>query len=62
MAVCRRHPSTHSWKIMHQMPARKKEFEKMGKILKERGFTFVDSTSAFAFMQVAGMVKDHLDT
>lgn len=47
---------------MHQMPARKKEFEKMGNILKERGFTFVDSTSAFAFMQDAGMVKDHLDT
>lgn len=44
------------------MPARKKDFERMGKILKERGFAFVDPTSAFAFMQVAGMVKDHLDT
>lgn len=47
---------------MHQMPARKKELERMGRILTGRGFGLVDSISAFAFKQVAGMVKDQLHT
>jgi DNA-3-methyladenine glycosylase I len=32
----------------------------MAKGLKERGFVFVGPTSAYATMQAAGLVNDHL--
>lgn len=32
----------------------------MSKDLKKRGFNFVGSTICYAFMQVVGMVNDHL--
>jgi len=33
----------------------------MSKALKKKGFTFVGPTTAYAFMQAAGLVNDHLD-
>jgi DNA-3-methyladenine glycosylase I len=42
------------------MPARTAESDALSKDLKRRGFTFVGSTIAYAFMQAVGLVDDHL--
>mgnify|MGYP003345433701 CR=1 FL=1 len=34
----------------------------LSKELKDRGWTFVGPTTAYAFMQAMGLVNDHLDT
>ena len=49
---------TKSWKS-RQVPARTSVSDAMSKDLKKRGFTFVGSTSCYAFMQAVGMVNDH---
>ena len=36
------------------------EFEALSKDLKLRGFSFVGPTVAYAYMQAAGLVNDHL--
>jgi len=45
-----------------QVPASSPESDAMSKDLKKRGFTFVGTTIAYAFMQAVGMVDDHLTT
>lgn len=42
------------------VPARTAESDAFSKDLKRRGFTFVGSTTVYAFMQSTGMVDDHL--
>ena len=43
------------------VPAVTQESTAMAKALKKRGFRFVGPTTAYALMQAAGMVDDHLD-
>jgi DNA-3-methyladenine glycosylase I len=43
-----------------ELPASTAESTAMAKGLKERGFVFVGPTSAYATMQAAGLVNDHL--
>ena len=44
-----------------EVPATTPESKAMAKDLKRRGFRFVGPTTAYALMQAAGMVDDHLD-
>src|SRR3977135_2381124 len=45
---------------MKEVPARTPLSDAIGKDLKLRGFRFVGSTIAYAYMQAVGMVNDHL--
>ncbi len=49
----------NSWKDISEIPATSSESEAMSKDLKKRGFSFVGSTTCYAYMQAAGMVNDH---
>jgi DNA-3-methyladenine glycosylase I len=44
----------------HDVPASTPESKAMAKELKRRGFRFVGPTTAYALMQAAGLVNDHL--
>jgi DNA-3-methyladenine glycosylase I len=44
-----------------EVPASTPESKAMAKELKRRGFRFVGPTTAYALMQAAGMVNDHLE-
>jgi DNA-3-methyladenine glycosylase I len=44
----------------HEVPASTPESKAMAKELKRRGFRFVGPTTAYALMQAAGLVNDHL--
>jgi len=44
----------------HDVASTTEESEAMAKELKRRGFRFVGPTTAYALMQVAGLVNDHL--
>ena len=46
---------------MAEVPASTAVSTALGRELKARGFTFVGPTIAYAFMQAAGLVNDHLD-
>ncbi len=48
------------WKTMAEIPSSTPESEKMSKDFKKRGFKFVGPTICYSFMQVVGMVNDHL--
>lgn len=43
-----------------RLPATTPESDAMSKALRKRGFTCVGSTICYAFMQVTGMVNDHV--
>jgi DNA-3-methyladenine glycosylase I len=43
----------------HEIPTTTAASDAMSKDLKKRGFTFVGSTTCYAFMQAAGLVNDH---
>jgi hypothetical protein len=43
------------------VPASTPESKAMAKELKRRGFRFIGPTTAYALMQAAGMVNDHLE-
>jgi DNA-3-methyladenine glycosylase I len=45
---------------MGEVAAKTEESTAMAKELKRRGFRFVGPTTAYAFMQAAGLVNDHL--
>jgi DNA-3-methyladenine glycosylase I len=45
----------------HEVPASTPESKAMAKELKRRGFRFVGPTTAYALMQAAGIVNDHLE-
>lgn len=44
-----------------KIPSQSMESVALSKALKERGWTFVGPTTAYAFMQAMGMVNDHVD-
>jgi DNA-3-methyladenine glycosylase I len=47
-------------KTLADVPAQTPESKAMAKELKRRGFAFVGPTTAYALMQAAGLVDDHL--
>lgn len=53
-------PKPNRWKVTRQIPATSPESEAFSKDLKQRGFSFVGPTVAYAYMQAAGLVNDHL--
>jgi len=53
-------PKHGRWKTTRQIPATSPESEALSKDLKQRGFTFVGPTVAYAYMQSAGLLNDHL--
>jgi DNA-3-methyladenine glycosylase I len=53
-------PKLNRWKVTRQIPATSSESEAFSKDLKQRGFSFVGPTVAYAYMQAAGLVNDHL--
>jgi len=53
-------PKLGRWKATRQIPATSPESEALSKDLKQRGFSFVGPTVAYAYMQAAGLVNDHL--
>lgn len=50
----------NQWHSLAEVPANTPLSDALSKDLKRRGFTFVGSTIAYAFMQSSGMVNDHL--
>ena len=55
-------PIVNSWSSIEEVPARTDLSDKISKELKKKGFSFVGSTTIYAFMQSIGMVNDHLLT
>jgi len=55
-------PKQNARRSLRQLPARTKESDRMSEALVGRGFRFVGPTICYAFMQAAGMVKEHLVT
>jgi DNA-3-methyladenine glycosylase I len=53
-------PKLNRWKATGQIPATSPESDAFSKDLKQRGFSFVGSTVVYAYMQVVGLVNDHL--
>jgi len=53
-------PKISRWIATRQIPATSPESEALSKDLKQRGFSFVGPTVAYAYMQAAGLVNDHL--
>ena len=53
-------PKLGRLKATRQIPATSPESEALSKDLKRRGFSFVGPTVAYAYMQAAGLVNDHL--
>lgn len=54
-------PRVNRWQRLDQVPASTPEAAALSRDLKRRGFRFVGPTIAYAFMQAAGMVDDHLE-
>lgn len=50
----------NNWRKHEQIPALSKESDAMAKELKKQGFSFVGSTTCYAYMQATGMVNDHV--
>jgi DNA-3-methyladenine glycosylase I len=55
-------PRINARKYLSEVPARTVESDAMSNDMKKRGFTFVGSTTCYAFMQAVGMVNDHMVT
>lgn len=47
------------WRMLAEVPATTPESDALSKDLKKRGFRFVGSTIAYAYMQAIGIVSDH---
>lgn len=52
-------PIHNTWATGKQIPVTTRKSDVMSKALKKAGFSFVGSTSCYAFMQSVGMVNDH---
>jgi len=48
------------WQRADLVPARTEASDRLSKLLRKAGFSFVGSTICYAFMQATGMVDDHL--
>lgn len=55
-------PRKNHWKTIKEVPVNTSESDKMAKMLKQKNFKFVGTTTCYAFMQAVGMVNDHLVT
>ena len=53
-------PIQNRWASQDQVPAATEESQALSKALRSRGFRFVGPTIAYAFMQSAGLVNDHV--
>ena len=53
-------PRRNHWKAMREIPTTSRESDAFSQDLKRRGFSFVGPTVAYAYMQAAGLVNDHL--
>jgi DNA-3-methyladenine glycosylase I len=53
-------PIQNRWVKMGEIPAETDASRAMSRDLKRRGFSFIGPTVAYAFMQSAGLVNDHL--
>lgn len=53
-------PKRNRPKSLKDVPASTPESDALSKDLKKRGFTFVGTTTLYAFMQATGLVDDHL--
>jgi DNA-3-methyladenine glycosylase I len=52
-------PRVNSWQPSQPLPASTPQSDALSRELRKRGFRFVGSTIAYAFMQAVGMVNDH---
>ena len=48
-------------RVLDELPAATPESRALAKALKGRGFRFVGPTTAYALMEAAGLVNDHLE-
>ena len=55
-------PTQNRWSAMGDVPAETDASGALSRDLRKRGFSFVGPTIAYAFMQSAGLVNDHLVT
>jgi len=55
-------PIQNRWEGMGDVPAETDASRAMSRDLKRRGFSFIGPTVAYAFMQSAGLVNDHVVT
>jgi DNA-3-methyladenine glycosylase I len=53
-------PTQNSWRSLGEVPAETDVSRRMSRDLRARGFSFVGPTIAYAFMQSAGLVNDHV--
>jgi DNA-3-methyladenine glycosylase I len=53
-------PIVGEWHELGDLPASTDQSKALSKELKRRGFRFVGPTTAYAFMQAAGLVDDHV--
>jgi DNA-3-methyladenine glycosylase I len=58
--AARSRPARLTWAALVRM-ASTPDSVRLSRDLKERGFTFVGPTTAYAFMQAVGLVNDHLE-
>ena len=50
------------WASLTEVPATSPLSDQIAKDLKKRGFSFVGSTTIYAFLQAVGIINDHLVT
>lgn len=50
----------NNFRTLQEVPSKTDVSSRMSADLKKRGFRFVGATTAYAFMQAAGLVNDHL--
>ena len=55
-------PQVNLPKTMKDIPATSTLSDKVSKALKKRGFSYVGSTTCYAYLQAAGLVNDHLES
>ena len=53
-------PIQNNFQHLEQVPAQTPLSDKLSKDLKRRGFSFLGSTTCYAYMQAVGLVNDHL--
>lgn len=55
-------PVINHWASLTEVPATSPLSDQIAKDLKKRGFSFVGSTTIYAFLQAVGIINDHLVT
>lgn len=53
-------PIQNQWQSMADIPAQTEISQRLSKVLKTRGFSFVGPTIVYAWMQACGLVNDHV--